>query len=217
MLAGWKVATPYARIANTVPAGIDAAVERINTPDKANATVAAGMYVPLQDTAAEYPAVVLANRVIGGSATSRLWMRLREKEGYSYGVRSNVNASPFEPFGQFSASAICNPANAEKARAAAVEEIARFLAEGTTAEELQKAKDAYLQARLMGRTQEPALAGMIASHLYTNRTFEYDAKLDEAVRALTPEQVLAAAKKYIDPAKLVVILAGDFGKDAGKQ
>jgi zinc protease len=39
---------------------------------------------------------------------------------------------------------------------------------------------------------------------------KYDADLEEKIRALGPEQVLAAVRKYIDPKRLVIVTAGDF-------
>ena len=55
--------------------------QSLNTPDKANATVAAGMRFRVTDQDPDYPAMVLANYMIGGHSTSRLYARIRTKEG----------------------------------------------------------------------------------------------------------------------------------------
>jgi zinc protease len=55
---------------------------------------------------------------------------------------------------------------------------------------------------------------MLAVELYLGRTFAWDAELDRKVQALTPEQVLAAMRRHIDPAKMTLVKAGDFAKAA---
>src|SRR5690606_24939564 len=61
--------------------------EKINTPDKANALMLAGMNLELRDDDADYPALVIGNYMLGGGfLNSRLATRIRQKEGISYGV-----------------------------------------------------------------------------------------------------------------------------------
>ena len=95
-----------ARAANTK---VPPAKEDIFTPDKEGATFVAGMTFPYMDTAPDYAALELGNYMLGGSFTSRLWMRLREKEGLCYGTRSVVNADSKDPYTLFLTYAICNP------------------------------------------------------------------------------------------------------------
>ena len=45
---------------------------------------------------------------------------------------------------------------------------------------------------------------------FAGRTMAYDATFEKAVGALTPDQVNAAARKYLDPAKISIVRAGDF-------
>ncbi len=97
-LASWKASKPYARIAMKVPSGLSGGKHTINTPDKANATYLSGMLIPLRDDDPDYPAMVIGDYVFGGgSLSSRLGNRVRQKEGLSYGVGSNFAASPFDP------------------------------------------------------------------------------------------------------------------------
>ena len=60
------------------------------------------------------------------------------------------------------------------------------------------------------------LAGALATGLYLNRTLAWDAELEKKIEALTPEQIVAAMRKHIDPAKITIIKAGDFAKAAQK-
>src|SRR5260221_14598703 len=64
-LAGWKAAKPCARIASPITSLVAGSVQRIATPDKANATYVAGLLFPLPDDAPDYPAVLIGNYIFG--------------------------------------------------------------------------------------------------------------------------------------------------------
>ncbi len=215
--AGWTASKPYARIANSTPAGITGSQQKIKTPDKANATYAAGLVFPLRDDAADYPALVIANFIYGGgSLSSRLGNRVRQQEGLSYGVGSSFSASSFDPRATISTNAICNPQNIGKVEKVIAEELARLLKDGVTEDELKQAKQGYLQSMKVSRASDSALAGMLAGFSHTGRTFKYAADLDKKIEALTTEQVNAAVRKHVDPKKLVIVSAGDFDAPAGE-
>ena len=62
----------------------------------------------------------------------------------------------------------------------------------------------------MNRTQDASLGGILSGQLYAGRTMQQEADFEAKLKSLTPDQVNAAAKKYIKPDKLVIITAGDF-------
>ena len=84
--------------------------------------------------------------------------------------------------------------------------------EGFTKEEVDAAKTGYLQARSQGRANDNELVGTLVARRFAGRTMAYDADFESKVQALTTDQVNAAVKKYLDPAKLVMVRAGDFAK-----
>jgi zinc protease len=154
----WKSAKPFTRIASPYQA-VKAENKSLETPDKANAMFVAGLGMPLQDTDADYPALIMGNYMLGGGfLNSRLATRIRQKEGLSYGVGSQFSASSLDKSGTFMSYAIYAPQNAEKLEAAFKEEIDKALKEGFTAEELKAAKSGYLQSRQVGE-----VAGCVAS------------------------------------------------------
>ena len=168
--------------------------------------------VKMSDEDADYPAMLMANYLLGGPWSSHLSERIRNKEGLSYGAGSNFSAPTQDDGGAFTAYAISNPPNAPKVEFSIKDEIAQTLKNGFTAEELAAAKKAWMQESVLGRSQDGSLAGLLSSRARYNRTLEFDRNLDDKVAALTPEQVTAALRKYIDPAALVYIKAGDFKK-----
>jgi zinc protease len=208
----WKSPRPFTRVPTVFT---DAAPmnQSFATPDKANAFFVAGFNLSIRDDHADYPALVLGNYMLGGGfLSSRLASRIRQKEGLSYGVASGMNVSALDQFGRFTATAIYAPQNAEKLEAAFKEEIERMLKDGFTAEEVAAAKTGYLQSRQVSRAQDNELAGRLNTYLFLDRTLKWDADVEGKIKALTPEQINAAMRRHMNPAKISIIKAGDFKK-----
>jgi zinc protease len=216
-LAGsWKSTTPFVRVPR-IYHDIAPTNQSMETPDKANAIFMAGVNLALRDDDPDYPALVLGNYILGGGTLySRLGNRIRQKEGLSYGVGSNVQASAFDKTGGFTTFAIYAPQNAAKLETAFKEEVDKAVKEGFTAAEIAEAKKGLLESRKLGRAQDAGLSRTLATELFTNRTLAWDAALDKKISDLTAEQVNAAMKKWIDPSKITIVKAGDFAKGGPK-
>lgn len=218
VFVAWRSSIPYQRIERSVPGQWVPTHERIQIPDKANAVYAAGLVFALRDDSPDYAPLALGNFILGaGALSSRLGDRIRQKEGLSYGVSSSVSADPLDQRTTFSVTAICNPAKASRVDTAAKEEIQRLLAEGPTPEELDRARNGFLERQQITRTNDDDLAQILNVTILTGRTMEHYAKLEEQIRALTPEQVTAALRKYIDVSKLTTVDSGDFSSVANEK
>jgi zinc protease len=77
---------------------------------------------------------------------------------------------------------------------------------------VEAGRTSLLEARRMARTQDRALVGRLGSYLFAKRTFAWDIGFESKIAALTADQVNAAMRRHIDPARLSVIVAGDFKK-----
>jgi len=213
LFSDWKSPRPYTRIPLRV-ADVPPVDSVIETPDKANAVLRAGMLLRLRDDNPDYPALLLGNYLFGGSSDSRLMRRIREKEGLSYSVGSFLSADSFSERGAFGVYAIYAPQNRAKVEAAFNEELRSALSAGFSPEEIDAGKKGFLQARQLARSNDENLAGRLASYLVLGRTFSWDEELERKIAALTPETVRDTLRRYIDPAKLSVFKAGDFSKVA---
>jgi predicted Zn-dependent peptidase len=160
------------------------------TPDKPNANLLLEQPLPLNDTHPDYPAMLVANYLLGGSPNARLWARIREKDGLSYDVRSYVLWNNFELASRWQASAIFAPQNQPKVEAALQEEVARALKDGFTQKELDESRVGLLNQRRLGRAQDPAVAGALVNNLYLQRKFALQQATDDAIAALTLAQVI---------------------------
>jgi zinc protease len=211
-LGAWKSTQPFARV--TRPYFDVPAVNRsFEAPDKANAFFIAGVNVKMRDDDPDYPALVMANYLLGGGfLNSRLAVRLRQKDGLSYGVGSQFQVSSLDQSGQFVTYAIYAPQNAAKLETGFKEEMARALKDGFTVEEVKAGLSGYLQNRQVSRAQDASLARTLANYLFLKRTLQWDADFERKVGALTAEQVSAALRKHIIMDKLSLFKAGDFAK-----
>src|SRR5262249_53943527 len=142
-LDGWKSSTLYKRIDLTADTTVKGEKVVLETPDKANAFYYAGLRLPMDDRHPDYAALVVGDYIFGGSS-SRLFNRVRNKDGLSYGVESSFTAGMLNKSAQLTVVAIANPANMAKVDAAIAEELAKFLQDGVTEQEVEEARKAYL-------------------------------------------------------------------------
>jgi zinc protease len=212
-LKDWRRGAAYARVDDPYQPLTPTLIE-IDTPDKANAVFIAKQPIALQDTDPDYPALAVANYLLGASSNSRLWMRIREQDGLSYDVRSMLSVSAFEPSGAFRFSGIFAPESWDKFRTAFAEELSRALDEGFTDQEVTDAVQSLLNLRQLYRAQDGALASGWINYLTENRTFAWSAEFDAKIKALDAQAVNAALRKYLKPDDLVQALAGDFKRPA---
>ncbi|MCC7225575.1 MAG: insulinase family protein [Burkholderiaceae bacterium] len=210
-LEGWSAGAPYARVPDPFR---DVKPEQMQalTPDKANAFYIARLPIKLQDTDPDYPALTLANFLLGTSETSRLWNRVREKEGLSYNVRSGLSASAFEPAASWTVYAIFAPENRAKVEAAIKDELERLVKDGFDEKELADGIKSFLNYRKLSRAQDGNLVSAWLGYLETGRTFAWSAAMDKKVAALTAAEVNAIVRKYLKPAEFSSVAAGDFEK-----
>jgi zinc protease len=215
LFGDWASPKPFQRIDNKYQAAKPDTVV-ISTPDKTNAMITLGLPLELRDDDPDYPALVMANIVLGSGGNSRLTNRIRQKEGLAYGCGSMASASSQDRLGTFIAFSICAPQNAERAITCAQEEIGRFLKEGVPQQELDDARNGYKQQIEVGLANDGAVAGMLAGGLYLNRTLKFNADQLAKIEKLTPQDLQAVLAKYIVPDKVIVIRAGDFTKAGGE-
>lgn len=208
-LQGWKPAPAYTRIPDPYHPVTPETFE-IKTPGKANAFYISALPLEIQDTDPEFPALYLANYLLGSSETSRLWTRVRTQEGLSYNVRSNLDLSSYEPSGSWSIYAIFAPEDKEKLERVIDEELQRALEQGFTTQEVEQGVYALLNYRRLARTRDGVLAGTWLHYLQTDRTFAWSQSIDDALQKLTADDVNTTLRKAFDPNTLSTAIAADF-------
>jgi zinc protease len=212
LFGDWRNPQPFSRAVYTYTP-VDSTFVSIETPDKQNAYFTSGQNLQLRDDDPDYPAMLLAAFMTGGGfLNSRIPMRLRQQDGVSYGAFAFVSVQSFDRYGTFTGAAIHAPQNVDKVTTGYREEIDKIIAAGFTREEVEAARVGYVQGRSQSRANDEELVGTLIARRYTGRTMAYDAELERRIMALTPAEVNAAVKKYLDPKRTVIVRAGDFAK-----
>jgi zinc protease len=215
LFGNWNSTLPYKRIEN--PYREVAPINKtIETPDKENAVFRAQMLFEMNQEDKDYAALTLANYIFGGGAglNARIAKRIRGKEGLSYGANTSLGIPDFDRRSVFSVSATAAPQNIAKLETIFREELDLARRDGFTAEELANAKSGTLGSRSQQRAQDSYLASSWADRMHRGKTFAEAAEFDAKFQAVTLEEVNAAFRKHIDPAKLTIVKAGDFAKAA---
>jgi zinc protease len=211
--AGFESNNPYARIESPF---VDNKVhhENIITPDKQNAMSFGIQGIKISEYSEDYPAMEMAATILGGGfLNSRIADRLRQKDGVSYGAGAGFGAdsSKEDENSQLYVYAIYNPANLAKVKLGFEEEIQRFIDGGITEEELENAKNGWIQGQSVSRAKDNELSSLINNNIFYNRDMSYHQEMEERVNRLTVADVNAAIVKYIKPfAQWTVVHAGDF-------
>ena len=215
LFGDWKSPDGYERIPGPYRPSEVVDLRRV-TPDKPNAVFLFRTGYAMTQDHPDYPAMEVAARIFGGGALkSRLGVRLRQQEGLSYGAGASHAAGILDNDAHFSGYAITAAGNVPKVRAAFREELERLLADGITQVELDDAVAGLLKARAKSRNEDANLVGSLDFQLYYGFTTERSAKYEQALQALTVEQVNAAIRRHLDPERISTVVAGDFPEGAG--
>jgi zinc protease len=176
----------------------------------AQSTVAIGHPGPPRSTP-DYYAMQVMNTMLGGMFQSRLNANIREEKGYSYGVSSGFGygkgPGPFRAGGDIVG---------DKTDAALVEfmkELRGILGDRpVTDEELQTAKDSLVQRLPATFASVTAINGALTTLWTQGLPDDYYQQYAKAVSAVTKDDVLRVAKKYIEIDKLAIVIVGDREK-----
>ena len=162
----------------------------------------------------DYPAVDMANEMLGGGAflSSRIPERLREVEGMSYGAGSFISGNGIDKTGDWGVYAFFNPLYKDKLDNALKEEIQKAMNKGFTKEEFDASLKSWLQQRQTMLGTDEFLVTQLREYLDQNKTFKTYSDYEDKVKALDVAKVNAAMKKYFNLQKFVLIYAGDFAK-----
>jgi len=154
----------------------------------------------------DYFALVVLNLVLGGSFSSRLNLSLRERHGFTYGVRSSF--APRRGPGPFAVSTAVENAVTGAAVGEIFREIEQLVEEGPTRDEVEAATS-YLAGVFPLRLETTGqIASRIAGMVVYDLPGDYYERYRDRVREVTGAQVARAARRHIRPAELCTVVVG---------
>jgi len=157
----------------------------------------------------DYNSIVVMNTLLGGSFGSRLNQNLREVHGYTYGAFSRFNFRVFP--GSFVASSSVQTDVTDKALYEFFKEL-NGIGEPLSDEDLNRAKN-YVALNYTSDFQSAGeIAGQLEEMVEYNLPENYFNEYISKMLAVTGSEVNAAAKKYIIPDQMIVVVVGDKSK-----
>ncbi len=175
-------------------------------PGKSQSDIVMGTHGPKRNDP-EYMSASLGNNILGQfGLMGRIGDVVREQSGLAYYAYSNLSAGTGT--GAWYVSAGVNPSNLEKAVDLIKQELKRYVEAGITAEELSDSQTNFIGRLPLSLESNGGVAGSLLNIERFNLGLDYYRQYPDLVKAVTVEEVLETARKYIDPERLVIAMAG---------
>ncbi|HZU37490.1 MAG TPA: pitrilysin family protein, partial [Gemmataceae bacterium] len=167
-------------------------------------------HVGIRRDNADYYKLLVMDNVLGTGPgfTDRLSARLRDREGLAYTVTANITGSATEEPGVFTCYIGTDPGNFDRVKKTFLEELQRIRREPPTRQEVEDAKRYLLGSLPFRFTKNGDIAEQLLAIERFHLGFNYLDDYRKAVSAVTPEDVQAMAKKYLDPEHMILVAAG---------
>ena len=205
----WKPGTVKQPTLPPVPTQADTKIHLINRPGSVQTVFQIGS-LSLERTSPDYVAAQVMNRILGVGPPSRLFLNIREANGYTYSVSSNINGNRYP--GLFTAQSPVRTDVTEGTIREFMGEFKRIRDEKVTPIELENAKRAIV-GNFAIQLENPAgrLNNLIQQKLYGLPANYWDT-YPQKVNAVTAEDVQRVAQKYIDINHMQIVAVGDASR-----
>ncbi len=181
----------------------------VDRPGSAQADIRVGMLSPTYKSPELFPLIV-GSAILGGSADSRLFNDIREKRGYAYDAHTEFDRR--QETGVFTSVTQVRNDVVEPAMQALFDDISEMSKEKVKAEELTDTKN-YLSGLFLIRLEpQNGLADQLVNVKIMGLPNNYLETYTTRVRSVEPDQIEAAARKYMLPDKSAIVVVGDASK-----
>jgi zinc protease len=157
----------------------------------------------------DYDALQVMNTILG-SSNGRLFRELREVKGYTYGVGSGLRALRYR--GDWRASMDVRTEVTEPALRDLLAELAGMRNTPVPDPEFKDAQRSLTASFALSLEDPNEVLGLYVLRQLYNFPADYWDRYSDRITAVTPAQVQAVARKYLDPAKLQIVAVGDTAK-----
>ena len=178
----------------------------INRPGSVQTTLRMGN-LAIDRRHGDYFALTIANRILGGGSSGRLFLNLREEKGYTYGIYSQLQArrqaGPWQISGDLKADSTGD------AMREILREIERLREEPVPAAELEEAKRSIVASFALSLEQPSRIMQYAADRFRYQFDADYWDHYPAQLAAVTPDDVRRVARQYLNPGALQIVAVGD--------
>lgn len=179
----------------------------IDMPNAVQSNISLTNNVKLKMNDADYHAVLIANKILGGGFNSYLNMNLREAHGYTYGARSSVGTSRYGA-SRFTAGAKVRNMVTDSAVVESLKEINRIKTENVTLEALKNAKAKYVGDFVLALESPSTVARYALNIKLNDLPKDFYTTYLEKINAVTVEDVKRVANIYFKSENVRIIIVG---------
>ena len=203
----WKKAAAVATYNPAANATDEVAINFVDMPNAKQSVVAVQSLVDLKMSDEDYLDALVANKILGGGSSARLFLNLREDKAYTYGSYSTLGNDKYDK-ARFRAYASVRNAVTDSAVVQLLEEVDRIQNELVSDKELADAKANYMGSFIMNIEKPETIAAYALNIATENLPDDFYENYLSRLEAVSPKDVLAAAKKYLDINSTQVYVAG---------
>lgn len=185
----------------------EATINFIDMPNAVQSEVSVQNVVNLQMKDPDYLPTLMANRILGGGGSARLFQNLREDKAYTYGSYSSIGNSKYVP-SRFRAYASVRNAVTDSAAVQILEEIQKITSEPVTQKELDAAKATYVGNFVMALERPSTIANYALNIETEGLPKDFYKTYLERINAITVADVQQAAGKYFSTKNTQVVVTG---------
>lgn len=209
----WTGAAAAPIVMATPPARTRSEILLVHRPGSVQSNIVAGN-TTFRPGDPRYYASVVANRVLGGSADSRLFAILREQKGWTYGAYSQLQRP--RGLGSFLASAEVRTEVTDSALAELLTQVRRIGSEPVTAGELEAARSSLVGSFPLTIETAEGVAAAVTTAKLLELPADYLRTYRTRLAAVTPAELTAAARATMRANELLVVVVGDATKTYDK-
>ena len=206
---GWRRGEAVPARYDGLPANAPTRILLVHRPGSVQSSVRAGSRTA-RASDADYPSLLVMNKILGGGTDSRLFDILREQRGWTYGAYSDANRP--RDVGRLIASMEVRSEVTDSAVAELLAQVRRMAAEPVSAAELEAAKGYLVGSFPIGIQTAEQVAGQVAVTRLLGLPMEDLLQRRERIAAVTVDDVRRAAARHLRPDSLTIVVVGDAGR-----
>lgn len=206
ILGEWSAPQPEPQFVQSPPPHTGRRVNVVHLPGAVQAQILLGNLAVTRHDRDWYRSV-LANAIYGGAFHSRLVANIREQKGYTYSPRSGLN--PLRQHGYFSVHAAVRNEVVAATLTEIFYEMDRIRSLPVTREELDSARNYLTGVFSLGIATQDGMLTQLSTQYLDRLPEDYLETYREHIRALTADDVLAAARRHFDSANAQIVVVGD--------
>jgi zinc protease len=208
-LAPWKRTSFEKKLPASPPVVEQKHVYLVNRPGSVQTNIVIGN-IAIDRRSPDYVAMRVTNQILGGSGAARLFMKLREEKGYTYGAYSTFTplgfAGPWRAFSEVRTDVT------EGSMTEFFNELNRLRTDKVPTAELEEAKRSIVATFALSLENLSQLLQLAITQKRYGLPADYWDTYPEKIASVTADDVLRIAKKYINPANAQIVAVGDAAK-----